>query len=498
VTNVSTTTGATTIQVCFDKQIASVPDASQIFLGGYRTAPILPGEEHAADSAVRASNQNCADATWSTNDEDVTQRTYVRVGNPGLTTTPSGGAACAVVALSNGQCNLPDSVALNGSSTHNGTRGHSTGPDLEGITINPAGGVAGVVNYVFDQRVGLASNAAGCFAATLQNGTESTNPGGAAPFTPVFSGNVVTVPFAPGQLGGAGNPVVRGTVTPACVFGKRTPIGLEFNISYESANAPGTAGLSNRPDLTDVSLTANNQNVVFTFDESVTPGANFATGFGLTNSDNLTGCALGAPTAAGSQVVIPLTGGCQTIDEYVVWGEVVNNTVVGVTTGNNNVNQGVPAGGNANAFASGFTTGPDAFSVTFNTSNNTAAIRLDQRCGGFSLTGVDLIDDAGALIPGNPTAVAGCGTATPGPATVVAQFPTGAVTGARSVLLEGPEINPPFGAFATFIGYGNVSQVLAPSAVAKRQYRNGHVVRHKATHVRTHRLHRVIRAHRVA
>ena len=76
ITNVNADTGASTVQVCFDKPIASTPDHSEFFLGNYRQ------DEVASDNVVRDSNQKCANATWSSSDVDVTQRTYIRIGSP--------------------------------------------------------------------------------------------------------------------------------------------------------------------------------------------------------------------------------------------------------------------------------------------------------------------------------------------------------------------------------------------------------------------------------
>ena len=44
-----------------------------------------------------------------------------------------------------------------------------------------------------------------------------------------------------------------------------------------------------------------------------------------------------------------------------------------------NLTGGVGVGGNAGAFATGFTTGPDAMSVTFNNSTGTVTVQMDQR-----------------------------------------------------------------------------------------------------------------------
>ena len=63
----------------------------------------------------------------------------------------------------------------------------------------------------------------------------------------------------------------------------------------------------------------------------------------------------------------------------------------------------VPFGGNAGAFSRGFTTGPDVYMVSFNTTTNVASVFLDQRPGSQAggVGGVNLIDAAGNVV-GHP------------------------------------------------------------------------------------------------
>ena len=82
-------------------------------------------------------------------------------------------------------------MALNGSNSHNGTRGHATSPNLEGIMINQA---PPAVNYIMDEPVIAASTAAASYSVTLQDGTTNPNPGGGV----TFSGDTVTVRAAAG------------------------------------------------------------------------------------------------------------------------------------------------------------------------------------------------------------------------------------------------------------------------------------------------------------
>ena len=131
----NSTTGATTIQVCFDKQIGSTPNASRV------PRRQLPAGEVPADSASRDANGSCANVVWSSQFIDPQQRTYIQLGTLWM----------AMVAVTAGATRnsrssvrgrerrerLLQPAATRWRSTdrasHNGTRGHTTAPDsLEG------------------------------------------------------------------------------------------------------------------------------------------------------------------------------------------------------------------------------------------------------------------------------------------------------------------------------------------------------------------------------
>ena len=128
-------------------------------------------------------------------------------------------------------------------------------------------------------------------------------------------------------------------------------------------------------------------------------------------------------------------------------------------------------GGNAGAFANGFTTGPEAFSTTFNNSNGVVSIVLDQRFAGF-VHRTSAWSTTPAPSPVHPDLVAGAGGPA-GPSVAQAQFTPGQVAGAKSLLLDDGRVHRPTA------GYPNVDQNLAPaSGTPKRQVKHGHVVRH--------------------
>ena len=487
ITAVNTTTGVTTIQVCFDKQIGSTPDASSFFVGNYRQ------NEVQADSAARNANGSCADVTWSSQFIDPQQRTYVTAGED------------AVVNAANGLFNLEDSVALNGSSTHNGTRGHTTAPDLEGITVNTG---LNTINYTFDQFVGAVSpfnpDFAQCFAAWRQDGTKVEASGIGSSVT--FSGNTVFVKFANTLQPVAGNPIVQSTVRPLCVT-DTTPGGpglTSINPTEMTATAPGTGGFTTKPDLIAVTQ-SDASHVDFTFDTTIAfasgkpDEADFLVGSSYDNGPSCVNDG-GETIVNGNTVEFPLTGVCSdgshngdAQNEYFVWGSVFGGVVQSSANSSlKNPEAGVPMGGNAGAFANGFTTGPEAFSTTFDSSNGVVSAVVDQRFTAFQEQEIILVDDTGNELPFSPTNVSGAGGSA-GPQVMQAQFTPGEVAGARSLLLDP-------GALTTDVGYTNVPQILAPaSAPARLQRKHGHVVRHhtskrQAKRIRAH-VSKRIRAH---
>ena len=316
-----------------------------------------------------------------------------------------------------------------------------------------------------------------------------TTPGTGA----TFSGNVETVPFPPGTLGSPGNQVVRATVGSfACAREATAGFG---NTVAMSATAPGTGGFSSRPDLTAVTVDTSSTPATadFTFDETLTGAPSPAGSVRVVGSDGLIGCSNSAPGTIvnGNTLRVELDAvATNSVDcnanaqnEFFVWADVAAGAVTAAS--GPNPQAGVPTGANAGAFANGFTTGPEAFSTTFNNSTGVVSIVLDQRfASSVTLGNINLVDDSGSELPATPTTVAGAGGAA-GPALAQAQFTPGEVSGARSLLLDG-------GAFTTqgiggVTAYPNVDQMLAPQAGApKRQHRHGHVVRHKATHHKSH------------
>jgi hypothetical protein len=277
-----------------------------------------------------------------------------------------------------------------------------------------------------------------------------------------------------------------GIFGPGCVFGT---LGVaNSNPTIQTVAAPGTGGATTRPDLIAVTITNDGTTATahFQFDSTITfPGGHPAAGdFFIGQSDNNPGCSVGAGatiTPATNTVNADLTSCLGNLkDEYYVWADARAGSVQNLTA-QPNPSEGVPTGGNSGAFANGFTTGPDAFSTTFDNSTNQVNVVLDQRFFADSPANIGLLDDTGDELPVTVTNVAGGGSATAGPVTTTLTF-SGDISGARSLWLAGP-------AFLTAAGYANVPQILAPPTAAKHlAHKHGHVKWHHATKVHSKRL----------
>jgi hypothetical protein len=232
----------------------------------------------------------------------------------------------------------------------------------------------------------------------------------------------------------------------------------------------------------------------------------------------------GATTTGNlNTLAAPLLSGCSATQQASLTDTCA---VTSTTTGQPNTPGGAPIGGNTGGFAAGFTTAPDAFGTAFDTLTNTASVTFDSRIFASGIPGSGALTTQAAnyqLLDGNgneiapatnvvmcspstsgfPTA-AGCAlpTGTPtttsgGTTTVWLTFPSPAVQVGNAKALEirgqlgGSE---PFG-FAALGGnlfdtqtpgsitggsYGNLEQIVSPSAVAASTHlRAGHHWSHK-------------------
>jgi hypothetical protein len=189
----------------------------------------------------------------------------------------------------------------------------------------------------------------------------------------------------------------------------------------ESVTVPGTAGITARPDLVSAAIVQASGNptnqIDYTFDQPISTGSARDFTAVLSNGQEIQGDAESVISANTVRVTFN-TSGLQNFQEMAVKASAYSayngctfgtncGAVVGVNTvgGSHPINTtgGVSIGGNAGAFATGYTTGPDARSVTFNNSNGTVTIQMDQTVNPSSVgtTGWTLIANDGTVITAN-------------------------------------------------------------------------------------------------
>jgi hypothetical protein len=115
-----------------------------------------------------------------------------------------------------------------------------------------------------------------------------------------------------------------------------------------------------------------------------------------------------------------------------------------------NATGGVPVGDNAGAFATGYTTGPDARSVTFNNSNGTVTVQMDQRVdpgslcdysGGTCGNGYfELLDNTGTVIDPQPLSASVINNS-PFQSQVALTYPPGDLARSTQLLISGNPID---------------------------------------------------------
>jgi len=215
---------------------------------------------------------------------------------------------------------------------------------------------------------------------------------------------------------------------------------------------PNSGGQTNGPDLETATLNADGTSVTYNFDSAVSSSTVAASDFSvaLSNGGYQDGSTSPAPTVSnnGTSVTVSFTD-LSNYDEYATQAGVVPGAVTGASTGNDNTVGSAQIGGNPGAFARGFTTGPDAYAASFNSTSNTASLTFDQRVAGLGTSGTSttvndfpagssgyedqvLLLNAAGNVVGAPTSVVIPAYPTPGPETVtmdidpatMAQHPT--------------------------------------------------------------------------
>jgi hypothetical protein len=129
-----------------------------------------------------------------------------------------------------------------------------------------------------------------------------------------------------------------------------------------------------------------------------------------------------------------------------------------------------PAGGNAGAFARGFTSGPDVFAATDSKSTGVVTIAVDQRVFAAVGTGFFAVDDTGFPVAGSTAGSVGIPTQAAGPELITVAFSPGQVTTMTNLFVAAGSMDTPTGDL-------NVAQDLSVTSTASllRAARSNHL-----------------------
>src|SRR5581483_604008 len=315
---------------------------------------------------------------------DLTQYSFGTVLNGTVTANVSGGLT-----------NNADSTPNLDSTSNNGTAGHTTGPDLEGVTLGAPAGTNEII-YTFDQNVDCANlnpdwfgyyNAGTVdFNATI-TGCSGPNVRVAFDVPTVSDAVIAFVSRDDANCNAAGCEAGPNQPPPDQAAMSDTP-NPETQTPTESVTVSGTSGITARPDLVSAALSGSNQ-IDYTFDQTVALG---------TAGGECTGIPFGAPefvavTSNGDEIsatsatvladgkTVRATFSGPDIANYLEEVTVASTYVCAVKSANGiaNTQQGKPVGDNAGANASGYTNGPDAISTAFDSSSGQVTVNFDQR-----------------------------------------------------------------------------------------------------------------------
>jgi hypothetical protein len=398
---------------------------TDFWLGGYddsfRQEPVTVSQE----------SNNCVQATFAQGQR--TQYSYGGVEED-ATFVIVGGSPIG---------NEADGAPLNGSVSHNGTRGLSTGPDLQSV-LKPG---SNRLTFVFDQNVNedaLCPNGTGTFGPGIpecaSDAFDFYSQDGTLHFEGAIvsiSDNLVTVQYD-ATNGDAVNDATVALVTPrartfvitCCFIGELrsdTPFGGSNRNPLLSVAVPSSSGNTDQLDLvggtaaTRLAADGDSNQIIFRFDGNVAltnqgltePGACFWAV--ISNGQNE--FATGAATGPGpNEVTATFAGGdgLQQFSEMVVAATVVRESCVQSTTGQVfNTEGGKPVGDNQDAFATGYTDGPDALGLS--RVGGDMRVRVDQRVDPDELNAgcVRLINAQGAQFGPTPSSAAVLGNGSP-------------------------------------------------------------------------------------
>jgi hypothetical protein len=525
-----TLTSATSAEVCFDKTLNSgaiFTDGDGFWLAGYRSH----NHYKANSAAVDPTNGDCVIVGFPSSVGDPNQYT---VG-----TVTAGTVQDNLTSLTNNG----DSVGLTGSTSNNGTTGHTTGPDLNGI-LTPSGTDQANNNleFVFDQAIAQSTvygtnfyfvDTGGniCFGDNSATNNVSNSAAGATvtihfpkPCTAFNTGNSISS-INSAVRGGVkqttGNALSSGAITAAndangfSAGRSDNPVGSAIIPGNSSGD---TNGITTLADLTSATLGPTGDTVTYNFTSPVV--INDSTEFAVVMS---TGDVLFAKTGTaslgsnGTSVTVSFGSDLSTQDEYAVKAAVYGCTPGGScsaavepqanpTDKYTNAYESVDLGDNSGALGRGFTTGADVFGVVFNATNGTVTADLDQRITSFDKTDICILNSAGDMVA-NPNPVsADIPVQAAGPQAVTLHFvsgPTGPVAQGTMIAfsaqcdgfstVHSDAFYTPLDMFDQNSQLTNIDddqdaapQIVAPVASGARL----HAYKHSSKHHRHHRSHK--------
>jgi hypothetical protein len=502
-------TGSTNqVKFCFTQTISQISSQGAFSVGGYASAGGAPNFLTSTNpTVVDPTNNKCVIATFpvSIGDTgDLVTTTIAQVAEGAVLTTVGSGLVG----------NRADSTALTGSTTHNGTAGHTTAPDLTGIVVDNVN-TGNTLDFIYDQNVQISTIDSTKFTAYYQDGIALT---GAPPFGTggfvsgiVAGGNVVKVTFsAASPLSTAAHgPTVIGVSQTGAVRAQ-TP---NHDVSTTDASAvAGTAGATTRlPDLQAAQLSTDGSFIDYTFDKPIAgpctpPSAQCVGGllrlpagaqgnyqtveagrfidtagsaFSATDCKGIASPAGGPCVAGGGKAQLPnnvvrayfdnsptlLPIGSPSVYETLVKAAVTPGAAQTTGLVGNGFGE-APIGGNQGAFATGFTEGPDAFKVTFDNATNTAAALFDARVFFTNAPQFVLLDANGTPLPGGTGVAAGplaSGGDNTGPYVITVSFTGASVANAKALEIKGPLLGP---SAASTRFSGGVQQIVSPVGAA--------------------------------
>jgi len=481
--------GPTAVDVCFDKTLNSLAGGANTHfrLVGYRAGNLSTAVNTPLPPFIDQTRTNCVIVNFSST-IDMTQYTAVEVD------------ATTVAANSGLNFNDSDSVALTGSTTHAGTTGVTTGPNLVGVLAPTGTNIAtNSLTYVFDKAANVVTTTPG-FSYISAGGQECFS----APGAPLAGNGTTTITIAfPACAGGTVSvaQAVRGEVYGAPLPGPAVtsvsdPGSTNPDESVVLPNAPN-GGATQRPDLVSATIGSDNDSIVYTFDRNVVVNG---TGAGTFRAELARGGtsvpSVGAVGSGSNTVTARFNGKLASESEFGVIAWAFSGAVLDASNlANFNSAGSANIGDNAGAFGGGFTTGPEVFGITASKSTGVVTINVDDRiaAGGVNPANIALLDTNGSLIA-TATPTISFNNPNPGPSTITLGYPASALTNLGAVLFNQGALTEPAGTTAgvfTAPDAQNVQQIVAQvntAAILKgyKAYkaRHTHHKRHTKKHAR--------------